>query len=408
MSYIGYQLQVAAILTVFYIVYILFLKQSSLFAYRRVYLLCSLAFSFMIPFITIPVKSPGLYQYYQLLPEVTVGSSVSPGYSLLDSVYIVLSVITIALFIIFLKQLFSIYRLIKASTVYKERGFHIVKTEDNNAYSFFSYVFIGKHIATDEAEVILAHEKVHAILLHSIDILVIDIILLMQWFNPFVWLFRKEIRENHEFEADRLLLDRGVSPDQYQQLLLNQMFQSHGIRFSSFNYNSFIKNRIKMMTIIPRAGKTRFLLATIMSIMVVSAFAFKLERIESITNVSLRNELNQQKDTLKKVREEAQLVPEKVASFNGGYLDAFNTYVTQNVKYPKEAAKAGIQGKIYLQFVVDVDGQVRDVKVLRGVSPLLDEEAVRVIKSSPVWTPAQDKGVKVKQTFTLPVVFKLG
>jgi protein TonB len=163
-----------------------------------------------------------------------------------------------------------------------------------------------------------------------------------------------------------------------------------------------------MMTTIPRAGKTRFLLATIMSLLVVSAFAFKVEkRIEKMYPAALAPVISLPKDTVKKVRNEAMLAPEKNATFNGKGLEAFNEYVAQNIKYPSEAVKSNMQGKVYVQFLVDTDGKVSDAKVLRGISPTLDNEAIRVVKSSPVWSPAIDKGARVKQLFTLPIIFKL-
>ncbi len=148
--------------------------------------------------------------------------------------------------------------------------------------------------------------------------------------------------------------------------------------------------------------------------MVITAFAFKVERrLESSSFVSNLQQNSivpvsaQPKDTIKKNRDVAMLVLEKTATFNGKDLFAFSEYVAKNIKYPEVAVKNKLEGKVYIQFVVDVDGQVRDATVLRGASPLLNEEAVRVVKSSPAWTPAQDKGVVVKQLFTLPVVFSL-
>lgn len=401
MNYFIYQIKVAGLLTVFFFIYLLFLKKTSLFQYRRLFLLAGLVISFILPFIEIRFNSPQLYQYYQLLPEVSVGSAQETGLDYRSLFYPLLSLVTLIILLSFAKQLFTICHLIRKSTVYQKNGYKLVSTEGNVAFSFFKYIFLGKGISKEDVEVILAHEEVHAFLRHSFDLILVDVVLLMQWFNPILWFWRKEMKANHEFEADRLLLESGISPEQYQQLLLNQMFQTSGVRFSSFNYNSFIKIRIKMMTTIPRAGKTRFLLATIMSLMVVLMFSFKAERI-STNPVSTTFP-----DTIKQNKDVAHLTPEKTSTFNGKGLEAFSAYVAENVKYPQEAVKAGIQGKIYVQFVVDVDGQVREATVLRGVSPLLDAEAIRVVKNSPVWSPAYDKGVPVKQIFTLPVVFAL-
>lgn len=101
------------------------------------------------------------------------------------------------------------------------------------------------------------------------------------------------------------------------------------------------------------------------------------------------------------------LVVEEPATFRGGDLSNFNAWVGQNIKYPQLAVEKGIWGKVYVQFVVNEMGKVEDVRVLRGAYPSLDAEAVRVISASPLWTPPRQGGKKVKQLFTLPVIFKL-
>jgi len=92
-------------------------------------------------------------------------------------------------------------------------------------------------------------------------------------------------------------------------------------------------------------------------------------------------------------------------SFNGGDANEFLKWVNQSLVYPEIAKKNGIQGRVVLQFTIDEDGSVTNVKVIRGVHPLLDNEAVRVVSSSPKWNPGREFGHPVRSTFTLPVVF---
>ncbi len=282
----------------------------------------------------------------------------------------------------------------------------MVEAEGNKAYSFFKIIFIGKEIPVQNREVIIEHEMVHVKSLHSIDNVLIDLVLIIQWFNPVAWLMRKEIRENHEYEADETLLKHGVSVENYQELLLNHMFQTSGVRFSSFNYNSFIKNRIKMMTKTnAAAGKTRFLLAAIMCLLVVSVFSFKAE-IKSLSN----NSSVAIKDTIKAPvsNDEAFLVVEQSATFQGKDLMEFNNYVMKNIIYPQDAVKNKWQGKVFVQFIVEKDGTIKETKVLRSSNfEILDNEALRVVRNAPVWEPAKQSGKIVRQEFTLPVVFKL-
>ena len=109
------------------------------------------------------------------------------------------------------------------------------------------------------------------------------------------------------------------------------------------------------------------------------------------------------------VEEEAipfQLVEEK-PKFNGGDANEFSKWVNQRLVYPEIAKENGVQGRVMLQFQVNPDGSVSNVKVLRGVDPSLDKEAVRVVSSSPKWTPGKQRDRAVKVTYTFPVIFQL-
>lgn len=94
-------------------------------------------------------------------------------------------------------------------------------------------------------------------------------------------------------------------------------------------------------------------------------------------------------------------------TFKGGNEQDFLKYVQSNIVYPSVATENGDQGKVMLSFVVDKNGKIGDVKVLRGVSPAIDAEAVRVVSSAPDWTPAKNKGINVPVTYTMPIEFKL-
>jgi protein TonB len=101
------------------------------------------------------------------------------------------------------------------------------------------------------------------------------------------------------------------------------------------------------------------------------------------------------------------VIVEDNAQFNKGDIQDFRTWVNNNLKYPEAALKEKIEGKVIVQFVVDKTGKVGYVKVLRSLEESLDKEAIRVIKSSPLWTPAKQGGKVVNQQFLIPVLFKL-
>lgn len=109
------------------------------------------------------------------------------------------------------------------------------------------------------------------------------------------------------------------------------------------------------------------------------------------------------------IEEEAipfQLVEEK-PSFNGGDANEFSKWVNSRLVYPEIAKENGVQGRVTLQFTVNADGTVSNVKVLRGVDSSLDKEAVRVVSSSPKWKPGKQRDRAVKVTYTFPVIFQL-
>ena len=101
-----------------------------------------------------------------------------------------------------------------------------------------------------------------------------------------------------------------------------------------------------------------------------------------------------------------QLVETK-PSFNGGDANEFSKWVNSRLVYPEIAKENGVQGRVTLQFTVEADGRVTNVKVLRGVDPSLDAEAVRVVKTSPKWKPGRQRDRAVKVTYTFPVIFQL-
>ncbi len=105
--------------------------------------------------------------------------------------------------------------------------------------------------------------------------------------------------------------------------------------------------------------------------------------------------------------EEVFFVVESMPQFQGGGVEKFINYVMKNLKYPKEAADIGIQGRVIVQFTVDKTGKIKDIKVIRGVDKLLDEEAIRVIKNAPQWIPGNQRGRPVDVQMTIPVNFKL-
>jgi len=145
------------------------------------------------------------------------------------------------------------------------------------------------------------------------------------------------------------------------------------------------------------------------SVKVEVEFATVSEVTETVSNepVPEKIEVVKQEEPAIVQEEQVFIIVEEQASFQGGDVNTFRDWVTKNIKYPLIAAENGITGKVYVQYAVNSKGDVVDVKVVRGVDPSLDKEAVRVIMSSPKWEPGKQGGMKVKQQFTIPISFVL-
>ncbi len=146
-----------------------------------------------------------------------------------------------------------------------------------------------------------------------------------------------------------------------------------------------------------------------------------IEAIEAAEDVDIRDAVEklsaaQSGELLESIEETLKKNPDAVIpfaavenkpAFNGGDANDFAQWVNENIKYPQQAIDEGAQGKVILQFTVNKEGEVKDVKVLKGVSEVLDNEAVRVVSESPAWTPGNQNGIPVAVNYTFPVVFKL-
>jgi protein TonB len=109
----------------------------------------------------------------------------------------------------------------------------------------------------------------------------------------------------------------------------------------------------------------------------------------------------------KEETDEIFTVVEESAAPKGG-MAAFYKYVGEKIKYPAQARRMGIEGRVFVEFVINKDGSLSDVKAIKGIGAGCDEEAVRIIQSAPPWTPGKQRGKPVKQRYTLPIIFKLG
>lgn len=259
---LSYLLQVIVIQVVFLLVYDLFLKKETFFNWNRAYLIISALLSVVIPFIKISgFKKIVPEAYINNLPAVMIGSSgadeVVVGSELLDeqtfplqwSWETVLYLGMLVALVIFAYKLFAIGKLIRNNPKYWKGNLRIViLLKTTKAFSFFYYVFLGDKICETDKPAILKHEAVHVTQLHTLDLLLFEVLRIIFWFNPLVYLYQNRIASLHEYIADAEAV-KYQDKNTYYQDLLRQIFETQQVSFvNAFYKKSIIKKRIAMLT----------------------------------------------------------------------------------------------------------------------------------------------------------------
>lgn len=312
----------------------------------------------------------------------------------------------------FLWQLASICWLAWKSEVGYADGVKVrLTTIEGSPFSFFSWIFIHRNLMNEPSlHEVLQHEQTHVRQWHSLDVMLSELACVVFWFNPFVWLLKREVRVNLEYLADQNVLQQGNDSRSYQYHLLSLTFP-RSVATLSNNFNVLpLKKRIMMMNKkrTKEIGRLKYLL-----LLPVCALLFML----SSAPVSAQSKATTHPDgsvtikyggkdmEIKKAGEDAYMVVDEMPQFPGG-MKALMNYISANVKYPESAKQAKIEGRVTTQFVVGEDGVIRNVKVLRSVSPDLDAEAIRVMSSMPKWNPGKQDGKPVPVRYTVPINFK--
>ena len=251
-----YLLKSAAWLAGFTLVYLIFLRKERFFRLKRAYLVAGIVLSLLLPLLTVhyrielpaPVvleaKGGTVAQDIQPAADTERNQTKSP-------LKVILFVYAAGMALLLLRTLIffvSLYHTVKTGLVSRAGEAIVVKTEKyTSAFSFFNYVFINPSVSGREAGEILNHELVHLRQKHWFDLLLVEMMSLIQWMNPFAWICSALVRQNHEHLADEEALQSTSDPAGYRAALLNQVFSARLISLSnSFNF-SFNTNRFEMM-----------------------------------------------------------------------------------------------------------------------------------------------------------------
>lgn len=410
-------------------VYYLVLRNSPYFGWNRFYLLAALILSISIPLIDFSQFNANILYVVQLEAlnvgaqlNSTVQETAIPPTHIFLYIYLIISTLMI------LKMMWHLVRILQIRAKSKVEIHPTTATRvyinPFQNFSFFGWLFIRFDDSNNQA--IIEHEKSHAKLFHSFDIVLVKLFQSFFWFNPVLFLMEKELRLQHEYVVDKKVLTEYQNILDYQQLLLNQVFNAEFNLFSNHFNQSFLLNRFTMMTKKENKKSPLFIAAALLLMI----------SIPIIVGCSMEKQNNQQEETQQKSDEGVNapkssaedatlpatpaetgaqtladtsvvfMVVEEMPEFPGGQEKMFE-YLRQNINYPEAAKKNGVTGKVFVNFVVEKDGTISTVQITRGIGGGCDEEAVRVIKSMPNWKPGKQRGEAMRVQFQMPINFVL-
>jgi len=477
---IHYILQIIAFQLLFLVTYDLFLKKETFFNWNRAYLLITPVLSFLLPLIqldfirqNIPtefsIQLPEVLitdspMQVHLLPEVVIGSESSlSNYISLIPIFGYLWYLGIAASLfLFIYKIFKIFKLRRSGTKINAKKITLVSLPNTNtAFSFFNTIYIGSNLSEIKKTNVIVHEKIHVREYHSIDLVFFEILRILFWFNPLVYIYQNRMAILQEYIADAKAVAE-TNKKEYYQDLLSQVFQTEKISFiNTFFNHSLIKNRLVMLQ--KSKSKKIFQLKYLLLVPVVcsmlvytscsedanaqsventntnSSKSLLIQKIEAVKEqMAVQGNVSpEEKKALKvlsalvsgdfsnieyrEITDDLEIpfgVIEKVPVYEGCegmsqeeakkcFSQKISQHVGQNFN-TKLGSNLGLTGtqKIYVKFKIDNTGNVVNIKV-RGPHLELEKEALRVINTLPKMTPGIQDGVPVSVMYSLPIAFKI-
>ena len=462
-----YILKSSVCLVLFYLFFRLLLSKETFHRFNRMALLGVLFFSLLIPCIEVTTRhqvevQQAVLSIEQLLLMAELEATPANVGAVQETptiswVQIVLLVYLAGILFLVCRNIYSLiclFRLVHSGKHEKlEKGVTlVVHNQEIAPFSWMKYIVISRKDLKENGREILIHEMAHIHHRHSVDLLVADICIFFQWFNPGAWLLKQELQNIHEYEADETVINEGVNAKEYQLLLIKKAVGTRLYSMANSFNHSKLKKRITMMLKEKSSPWARLKYLYVLPVAAIAVTAFARpevsETVEEISAVKVndltaivetkvaessgqllpvqsvpKDSVNrkskvavQQMDELVVVgyaskdsvkdREPVFNVVEQMPSFPGG-MEALIQYLAKNMRYPVEAQKNKVQGRVVVGFIVSKDGDIKKAHILRGVDPELDAEAIRVIESMPRWMPGMQRGKAVAVSYTLPVMFRL-
>ena len=449
-DFLIYDLKVAALIAVFYFCYRLLMERDTLHRLNRVVLLTAIGLSLLLPLCIITFHH---VEWVQVEPmplapdepqlQVSVVHDLPNQRDWGALLLFLLGWVVLAGIIFRLLQLARSYwnlrRLIHDGDCQQlADGTTLCVVEAPVApFSWWDTIVLNRQDHESSAcALLLKHERSHIRLHHSADVVFVELVTALQWFNPVVWLLSRDLRTVHEYEADEAVLSQGASMTQYISLLTCKATGIQACVLANGINTSELTKRIRMM-IKPKTSRRWSWLKALyvipvaaLSLAVTARTVTDYRSLPGSAVPTNEAQQNQQDDPVFDICEE-------MPRFPGGDVELMQ-FIARSVKYPVKAEEYGVQGRVLAQFIVEKDGTITHARAIKATDPAtgqelvvvaikpdmtdqqrknaegqnaglqaLKDEAVRVVKLMPKWTPGKQNGQAVRVKYTIPVTFRL-
>ncbi len=435
-EFLIYDGKVAVALLVFYLFYRFLLKKETFHRFNRVVLVGTAVLSFLLPLCIITIHEP--IEVEPVVPEPAVLATELPAQELGPLVETAVPWWPIALIILFWAgvafvlgrvciSILSIVRIIRRGQLVRgEDGCQIIVTErDIDPFSWMKFIVLSRKDWEAPHESILAHEKSHIGLGHSVEVLLVDVLSALQWFNPAIWMLRADLQELHEYEADDAVLRAGTNIKEYQYLLIRKAVSKSGYSVANSFNHSILKNRITMMSKskspLSRGWRVLYLLPLVCLGLGLQARTVYVPIDKDSEKIPAEEQFNYFLPEIVVMKyTDASVKPEDVIHVNrvneikltaGKNFDTepvcsenFSRWLNSRLLYP---AGCLYDGTLVAMFVVGEDGKVGNVEIVSGLCEELDKSVADLIGKAPEWTPAKKDGKPVATVLFQPVIFKI-
>lgn len=411
-----YVLESLTCLAVFYLFYHFFLRKEKSFYYNRAFLLGALLLSFSFPILEFDYDPNKLSYVFNSIHEVGNEVSDEPIIEAQRAYSYTITAKSERPFLLWWEALLLIYvigaitgiirllaqmRNIKEAIWYKRHntryrnGYFFVPTDGTlPTFSFFNYLFWDNTLDLPENEKaqILAHEKAHIKEGHSYDVIFIEVLKIIFWFNPLLYLYKGLLEESHEYAADRTVAQLNGNKV-YSKVLVRVVFQKMGLELAShFNKNQILK-RVKMLEMNKKINYLKMLVPLPIAALLFFIFSFD--------PVIKNNEVK-----IGRFVVEAQAGSLQLAASPRGGIDAWNDYLESSIIYPEIAKNASISGDVEISFTVNKAGKLEQLYFNKTLGYNTEGAILKALERSTIWNPSIVNGKAVDSRITLPITFE--